>query len=410
MGGEFLTNRRPLLALADLGRFAGHRPMHHEQFARAFVGAGADVVLFNTCPAGLPAALFEELGPDRFAALRIADSEYSGPPQGLIASAVRSKACRQAISKTLQTFGAGTGKRIDAFFFLGIDDFLGSLVPGSAIDRAVGVPWGGLFFYPEWPSRHIIKRIRRLLRPVASPLLAANCRVVATLDESQLPRLERQVPGKRWLALPDFSPLETSGADPVFMRHVEEFAQNRKLVLIVGGMAPRKGLTTFLSMAAEWEDPRVCFAACGELQESWYSPHDLAHIRQIAESTKGRVFFHPHRLPSEDTLNALIARSDAIFASYLNFANSSNIMTKAAHFEKPVVVSEGRCMAARVRAHRLGLVIPEGSPGATREAFETLLFGSPLSEPDYRGYADLHRLDRLPGLCAEILSALTAPG
>ena len=54
------------------------------------------------------------------------------------------------------------------------------------------------------------------------------------------------------------------------------------------------------------------------------------------------------KIPDESCFNALIAESDLIFAAYKQFTGSSNLLTKAAAFRKPVIVSRGLCMGRRV--------------------------------------------------------------
>jgi glycosyltransferase involved in cell wall biosynthesis len=75
----------------------------------------------------------------------------------------------------------------------------------------------------------------------------------------------------------------------------------------------------------------------------------------------------------EESLNAVVASSDVVFAAYRNFPNSSNIMTKSAVFERPIVVSDGFLMAERVRHYCLGEVVPEGDIEALACALDKML-------------------------------------
>ena len=57
---------------------------------------------------------------------------------------------------------------------------------------------------------------------------------------------------------------------------------------------------------------------------------------------------------------ALHSVCDILFGVYHQFAHSSGLLTKAAFFQKPVIVSKGYCMEERVRKYHLGLVVDEG--------------------------------------------------
>ena len=62
-------------------------------------------------------------------------------------------------------------------------------------------------------------------------------------------------------------------------------------------------------------------------------------------------------LDTECELNDVISQCDLLFAAYEDFPNSSNILSKAARFRKPVIVRDGYLMAERVREFRMGEVI-----------------------------------------------------
>jgi hypothetical protein len=56
-----------------------------------------------------------------------------------------------------------------------------------------------------------------------------------------------------------------------------------------------------------------------------------------------------NEFPDEAQFNSLVYICDILFAAYNNFPNSSNILTKAAIFQRPVVVSNNFCMEKRVK-------------------------------------------------------------
>ena len=60
-------------------------------------------------------------------------------------------------------------------------------------------------------------------------------------------------------------------------------------------------------------------------------------------------------------MNEAVMVSDILFAAYRDFPNSSNLLTKAAFYQKPILVSDGHLMAERVKKYKMGEVVDEGN-------------------------------------------------
>lgn len=121
------------------------------------------------------------------------------------------------------------------------------------------------------------------------------------------------------------------------------------------------------------------------------------------------VYTRFERIHDEKDFNSYICACDVVFAAYHDFADSSGILTKAATFEKPIVVSDGYLMAERVRKYRLGEIIPEGDVRAAGNAIRTILRQSKqdnLYLPDWQGYREEHSYNRLREAFSKILSAI----
>jgi glycosyltransferase involved in cell wall biosynthesis len=98
-----------------------------------------------------------------------------------------------------------------------------------------------------------------------------------------------------------------------------------------------------------------------------------------------------------------------VFAAYRNFPNSSNVLTKAAIFERPVLVSDGYLMAERVREFQLGEVVPEGDVEAIVQTLERMLAPGYYAELRQRArwadYREAHSTARLKKAMADLLEA-----
>jgi hypothetical protein len=113
------------------------------------------------------------------------------------------------------------------------------------------------------------------------------------------------------------------------------------------------------------------------------------------------------QIEKDEEFNKLMTLSDVVFIAYYKFYHSSGILTKAAVFHKPVIVSEEYCMGERVKKYRLGLTIPEGDVNRCVEAIRCLCEGNdydgnPL-QPDFEGYCALHSQERLVAAFENIL-------
>jgi hypothetical protein len=85
-----------------------------------------------------------------------------------------------------------------------------------------------------------------------------------------------------------------------------------------------------------------------------------------------------------------------LFAAYLNFPHSSNLLTKSALLEKPIIVSEGFLMAERVKKYRMGKVIPEGNVKDGLAAMMSLLGKEKnCKEPLFKEYYRKHNPEAL---------------
>lgn len=133
-------------------------------------------------------------------------------------------------------------------------------------------------------------------------------------------------------------------------------------------------------------------------------------IQTIVKSAPHNCFFYFERIPNEAQFNSLVNVCDILFAVYNKFPHSSNILTKAATFKKPVIVSNKFCMAERVRKFGLGLTINEGNTLQCIEALYKLFSQSESdtrqTKQDFEGYKQFHSTERLYTAFSAILKTL----
>jgi len=121
------------------------------------------------------------------------------------------------------------------------------------------------------------------------------------------------------------------------------------------------------------------------------------------------LYAYPKHLP-EKTMNSVVAASDVMVADYRQFPNSSNALTKAALFERPIVESEGYLMAERVKKYGMGEVVPEGDVEALVVAIQKMVkpeyYENLRSQASWAEYRQAHSVDRLNKVFEELVATL----
>jgi len=192
------------------------------------------------------------------------------------------------------------------------------------------------------------------------------------------------------------------------LSELQRRAAGRKLVLLVGSLQKRKGVLTLLDTAEKNPKEEWFFVFAGPLARSTYAVGELARIERAAnESTN--CFFHLDEIPGEPQFNALISACDILYAAYHDFCHSSNMLTKAALFQKPIIVSDGYYMAELVREYGLGRVIRQGDSAQCAGAIRDLLLlpSRPFDTLNggFARFRDVHSLENLTSSFRELLTA-----
>jgi glycosyltransferase involved in cell wall biosynthesis len=275
------------------------------------------------------------------------------------------------LRKQLRKWQRDNSQSIDLVFFACIYD--GDFQHFHLVERFFGFRWSGLYLHarkfripnseiPYWGLMPCPERIfdNRLLHSIA------------VLDERAVVPLQR-ISGRSVHIFPDLAveSLPAGGLQRGFAKKLKSFAQGRPIVSLTGHLQWTKGFGSFTHAAKQPGLEGAFFFLGGDLSWSQVSYEDQSSLRQAWEETEN-LYTHPQHLP-EETMNAIIAMSSIVVAAYISFPNSSNVLTKAALFKRPIIVSDGFLMAERVRHYNLGEVVPENNPQALASAIERML-------------------------------------
>lgn len=352
---------RPLIAVYSQVA-SGHVPAYHRLYREQFAAAGCDVLDLPPVPVTWSAGLTGQL--DRW-------------PRWRGRRAWRRAAARVRIAER------AAGRAVDGAFLVYLDlGFLEAAIGAPEVDAWFPHPWAGVVNAPL--------AVRQASRPFAGGervLAATQCRAVVVTDGEFVPACRAAWPGRDVLTMPEVADL-SAPSRPAGLRELADFARGRRLVGSVGVFGAKKNIPALLALARQAEAalPDVAFFIAGDFSpRSCPGPERRALQRALRDFPRNVAVF-PEPIADGPDFNAWVSACDVVWLAYRDVAFKSNVLTKAAHFRKPVLVSPGRVMAAHVVGHRLGEVVDPDDTAGTLSALRRLL-DSDEEARDFAGFA-----------------------
>lgn len=206
------------------------------------------------------------------------------------------------------------------------------------------------------------------------------------LNENAPSFYQKKYPKHHFCFLPDITntnlPLKSSPR----VEEMKKRALKRSIVLLCGSIDERKNIALFCELACN-ADPDVWFFAIVGQRSDNLSNFENEILKKIAASPHNNTYVYTEHLSDERELNSFIHVSDMLFAVYVDFQISSNMVTKAAFFEKPILVSEKYLMGYRVKRYNIGRSVPEKDVDAIFRAMEELIT-SPIPKGNFNMYCE----------------------
>ncbi len=295
--------------------------------------------------------------------------------------------------------------RPDLVFFPWLDSFLGGNLVSPIIDFIFPYSWSGIYFQP----RHLreVKKFSFLRKGPLNPhslLSSSNCKSVGVLDEGVSYKLNLSKP---IIVLPDFADSSSPDLNFEILPLIKEKAGKRKIVALLGALDKRKGLLSLLEIAKV--DSSLFFVFAGRLSKGSFTNVEVEKIKDFIDSNPSNCFFYLEFIPGEPQFNALIKACDILYAIY-DYPHSSNILTKAAIFEKPVVASQFHCVGERMKKYNIGKALSPGSVNECISAIKTLTLEQDSEKPqrgfDFTLYREIHSIERFSKQIKVLLSEI----
>jgi glycosyltransferase involved in cell wall biosynthesis len=287
-------------------------------------------------------------------------------------------------------------RRYDFVFFTWIDSYLAPLVHPVLIDFIFPFRWGGIYFHPgHLRAKHRLHLLRRGILRFDLGLRSRHCRAIALLDEGVLAKVKRLFPDKTCMVFADFIDDAKPDMTHPLIAEILAKANGRKIISLIGSLERRKGTLTFLRGATACSPEAYFFVLAGQLSKDNFTEAEKARLNEA--STRPNYFCYYHWIPNENIYNAIIAISDALYLAYEQNYHSSNTITKAAFYRKPVIASDIGCVAERVKRYHLGICIREGDVAACTRALRSIVEKRQCGDasPDFEGLFYQHSVPLL---------------
>ena len=402
---------RKIVALVDWN-WKGHHPTYFTNYAVALAAAGADVVPFCGDPEDFSARL-AKLDLESGVADRIGRPEQVGRPLRSRFRPVRWRGAHDAIrffgglARRLHAWERAHRRKIDLVFFSCIYDFDFFDFPAAGL--FFRYPWAGLYLH-SFGFRSTTSPIHAWIRNRSRPqrfLQNRNLVAIGTLDEGIMSAANTAIGRDRCLLFPDLADLAPADQGPETVGgKLRLFAGDRPVVTLCGSLYEQRGVDMFLRTAMA--NPQWAFALVGEM------PDGSDKVKPLLDDflqNHPHAFHHPDRIPDGPLYNGVVASSDVIWNVHIDWPGSSNTLTKAAAFAKPVLVSSRHLLGERAKKFRLGEVCDETSVESMSQGLAALLqdpVGSwgDYTKPAWREYLEAHSFERLETAMRKLISYL----
>jgi hypothetical protein len=193
------------------------------------------------------------------------------------------------------------------------------------------------------------------------------------LDEALLERYRARWPDKKFEYLPDITETALPTQPTPLAAQIKQQAAGRKIVFMGGSIGKQKNLAQWVKLIQQADSAQWYFVQIGRLNINNLTSEDIAALASLRVIAPKNLYSHDGYLSDELAFNDIIAVADVIFAVYKDFYRSSNMLSKAAYFEKPILVASNCLMGARVTKYGIGLAVAPNDSQAIYQGLIDLL-------------------------------------
>jgi hypothetical protein len=273
--------------------------------------------------------------------------------------------------------------KISAVFFSWLDDYLSNDLPHKLVDFVFPYKWSGLFFHPNY-LHEIHLNDKPSFSSRDSVLLSPNCLSVGLHDENLVEILEKRI-NKPVVFFPEVADKSLPDTNnDLYKRIIGK--KNTRIVIGLVGLQKRKGALFFMDIVKSSDPSKFFFVAAGRVPELDYSVSEYRALTNFISQPRENLLYHDGYITEGAILNSVVKACDVIFLAYHNFRSSSNFMTKAVHFGKRVLSSEGFWIGRITNEFHTGVCVPYADVHAALSGLQVLSSTSNPYAWDYSLY------------------------
>lgn len=208
--------------------------------------------------------------------------------------------------------------------------------------------------------------------PVEGYYQLKNYRGSLLLDEVARLRYQQRMPERHFEFLPDITETGLPEKESALAEQLKGRARGRKIVFLGGSIGKQKNLSRWLELVALADANKWFFVQIGRINKYNLLKEDEEALSRVQAQPPENLLIWSEYLSDERSFNEMIFLSDVIFAVYRDFDRSSNMLSKAAYFEKTILVTEGTLMASRVQQYGIGLAVKQEDARSMLAGLEAL--------------------------------------
>jgi hypothetical protein len=238
----------------------------------------------------------------------------------------------------------------------------------------------------KWVAIHMDMTHTLVNRPYSK---SSNLKAIYTINESQSVSLIKEKEEVNYQWLPDVTDTSMPQKPSETSLKILDCAQGRKIVFLGGAIGGTKNLSLWSELIFRADPSKWFFVQIGKIDFGTLSSEDQNGLSQLISTKKENYYFSDSYLPDESVFNEVISKSDIIWGVYRDFDRSSNILTKAAEFKKPIIVSKKYLMGERVKRFEIGVLVSETEVNEALEALEWLST-NPIATENFEKYSAVY--------------------
>jgi hypothetical protein len=278
---------------------------------------------------------------------------------------------KDTITKVLSAYPG----RTHLIFNMYVDGYLphskvwADMVFSEAKDSAAtaSIPWAGLCITPENLSD------QQASQTLPEYYQLSGYQGTCFLDEALLQSYRTHYPTKHFEFLPDITETDLPTTPNPIALDIKQRAAGRTIVFMGGSIGKQKNLARWVDVVLNLDPTQWYFVQIGRINVNNLTPADEQALALLKQQQPANLFIYADYLPDETVFNAIIEVSDIIFAVYRDFYRSSNMLSKAAFFEKPILVADDCLMGERVAKYEIGLAVPADNAECIQAGLASLL-------------------------------------